>query len=274
MSDDRGADDLIRRLRARATDPERRVDARQSVFMANVRTLDLGGLFSALTSVRADLDRGLAATRAGTIDPGAHARATQIQADMSTPVDAVLPARATQAEFDRAQARMAFVLPAFLRRALIEVADGGFGPGSGLLPVARMADTYFAFRAESPGPRRSHWPERLLPMVERDPAFDCVNAASGEVVAWDPDGLGEFSRDATWQRSFTVVAPSLEVWLEAWVGSRTPAEVQAERLRESQINAAREARAHIATLTPEQRAAMGLPAEGWERVVWGGIGLD
>jgi len=27
-------------------------------------------------------------------------------------------------------------------------------------------------------------------------------------------------------------------------------------------------------MTPEQRAAMGLPSVGWERVVWGGIGLD
>jgi hypothetical protein len=33
-------------------------------------------------------------------------------------------------------------------------------------------------------------------------------------------------------------------------------------------------RARIAAMTPEERAAMGLPAVGWERVVWGGIGLD
>lgn len=29
-----------------------------------------------------------------------------------------------------------------------------------------------------------------------------------------------------------------------------------------------------AALTPGQRAAMGLPEVGWERVVWGGLGLD
>ena len=30
----------------------------------------------------------------------------------------------------------------------------------------------------------------------------------------------------------------------------------------------------IAAMTPEARAAMGLPEVGWEKVVWGGIGLD
>ena len=42
----------------------------------------------------------------------------------------------------------------------------------------------------------------------------------------------------------------------------------------SQVEEARKARAHIAAMTPEARAAMGLPEVGWEKVVWGGIGLD
>ena len=47
-----------------------------------------------------------------------------------------------------------------------------------------------------------------------------------------------------------------------------------ERLRARLADPARASRAAIAAMTPEQRAAMGLPAEGWERVVWGGLGLD
>jgi len=27
-------------------------------------------------------------------------------------------------------------------------------------------------------------------------------------------------------------------------------------------------------MSPEERAAMGLPESGWEHVVWGGLGLD
>lgn len=40
------------------------------------------------------------------------------------------------------------------------------------------------------------------------------------------------------------------------------------------IEDARRSRAMIAAMTPEERAAMGLPEVGWEQVVWGGIGLD
>ena len=48
----------------------------------------------------------------------------------------------------------------------------------------------------------------------------------------------------------------------------------AEVMARSQVEEARKARAQIAAMTPEARAAMGLPEVGWERVVWGGIGLD
>jgi len=49
------ADDLIDRPRARAADPERRVDVRPSQFMAGVSTMDLGGLMGMLGSVSGDL---------------------------------------------------------------------------------------------------------------------------------------------------------------------------------------------------------------------------
>jgi hypothetical protein len=43
---------------------------------------------------------------------------------------------------------------------------------------------------------------------------------------------------------------------------------------EYQAQQAREARAAIGRMTPEERARMGLPAVGWEKVVWGGVGWD
>ena len=42
----------------------------------------------------------------------------------------------------------------------------------------------------------------------------------------------------------------------------------------SLIEEARKARAMIGAKTPEERAAMGLPEVGWEKVVWGGLGLE
>jgi hypothetical protein len=45
-------------------------------------------------------------------------------------------------------------------------------------------------------------------------------------------------------------------------------------LAEAERRAARDAREAIAGMTPEARAAMGLPEIGWENVVWGGVGLE
>lgn len=107
-----------------------------------------------------------------------------------------------------------------------------------------------------------------------DPGWDCVEAATGRVIAWDPEELTERSSETRFQRSFRDIAPTVEAWLTEWVGSKSQAEKMAEQMRDYQLKAAREARASIGRLTSEQRAAMGLPEVGWERVVWGGIGLD
>jgi hypothetical protein len=40
------------------------------------------------------------------------------------------------------------------------------------------------------------------------------------------------------------------------------------------VEEARKARARIAAMSSEQRRAMGLPDVGWEKVVWGGLGLE
>jgi hypothetical protein len=37
---------------------------------------------------------------------------------------------------------------------------------------------------------------------------------------------------------------------------------------------ARASREAIRRMAPEERAAMGLPEDGWEQVVWGGLSLD
>jgi hypothetical protein len=94
------------------------------------------------------------------------------------------------------------------------------------------------------------------------------------VIAWDPEELTERSSEARFQRQFTELAPTVEARLTAWAGSKTQAEKMAEQLRDYQLKAARDARESIGRMTPQQRAAMGLPETGWERVVWGGIGLD
>ena len=268
-------DRLIAALQARASDPERRADVIVDSFSASARTIDLGSLLGMGRSVAGGLNQLLGEIRS-TGMPSAESRAAAdaIDAAMRTPAQPTLPAPASAAAVEAAERELGEALPIALRRAYLEVADGGFGPGAGLIPLAAAMATYRSYLAESPGPRRSSWPSGVLPVTEREPGHYCVEVTTGRVLDWDPEDLREHSNDAAWQRTFSEVAPSVEAWLRTWVGSRTQAEEMAELMARSQVDEARKARAHIAAMTPEARAAMGLPEVGWEKVVWGGIGLD
>jgi hypothetical protein len=276
MTDQHGdLDRLIGDLKVRAADPQRRADVIVDAFSASARTMDLGSLLGTGRSVAGSLDQLLGEIRTtGMPSPQSRATADDIAAAMGTPANPTLPAPATPGEIEAVEAELGGRLPTVLRRAYLEVADGGFGPGAGLLPLSASLAIYRDYRGESPGPHRSSWPAGLLPLTEREPGHYCVEIPGGRILDWDPEDLREHANEAAWQRTFSEVAPTVEAWLAAWVGSRTQAEEMAEMLARSQVDEARRSRATIAAMTPEQRAQMGLPEVGWERVVWGGIGLD
>ena len=272
-------DELIARLRTRAADPERRVDARRSAFDRRAATLDLGALMGELQSTRGDLAALLDGIRAGALPPAPLARAEAIGREMADTATPALPVPADEAAIATAEARLGFGLPADLRRIYTEVADGGFGPGVGLASLATSTDRYLELRTGDELPRGRSWPSGLLPVVLDDPSIVAIDTTGPElpVVEWDPDGLSERASEAVWARSFHPVAPSLVAWLDAWHAGPPPAAIEdalAAQIHASQVQSAREARARFAAMTPEERAGFGLPEVGWERVVWGGIGLD
>ena len=269
-------DDLIDRLRRRAADPDRRVDFRQSVFSQQVTSLNLGSLLGMLGGAAADLRRVVADKQAGRVDPEIVAKADLIGAAMSTPVVATLPSPADPAAVEQAEAGLGFALPPVLRRVYLDVADGGFGPGGGLMSLASATAAYARLRKGDELPRGRSWPERLLPIREVDPGFDSVDAASlaGRIVAWDPEDLREFSGEKAWNASFSEIAPSVEAWLEEWVGANTQAENDQEFMRKMMIDEARRSRAYFAAMTPEERAAYGFPEVGWESQIADGLGME
>ena len=269
-------DDLIARLQRRAADADRRVDVRQDVFSAQVTSMNLGSLLGMLGGAAADLKRVVADNQAGRVDPDLVAKADRIAADMSTPVETSLPPRAAPAALDQVEADLGFPLPPVLRRVYLEVADGGFGPGGGLMRIADAAAAYARMRTGAELPRGMIWPERLLPIREVDPGFDCVDASSaaGRIVAWDPEDLREFSGEKAWNRSFSEIAPSVEAWLEEWVGGQTQAEKDRDVMRQMMIDEARRSRAYFAAMTPEERASYGFPEVGWESQIADGLGMD
>ena len=271
---------LLPRLRSRAADPERRTDVRPSELGASVATLDLGGLLAMGRDLGASLRDVVAANQEGRVDRAGHARALELGRAMSTPAPSVLPGPAAETVVARAEADLGVTLPVALRRVYAEVADGGFGPGPGLLPLTDAVAQYRELgRPDGRLPRGRSWPEGLLPLVDRDPGFDCCEAATGRIIAWDPEDLSEHASEDRFRRSFREIYPSVEAWLGDWVGSKTQAEQTADLMATGHVerrpgaDGAR-ARARIAKLSPEERAKMGLPETGWERVVWGGLGWD
>jgi hypothetical protein len=267
-------DELIERLRARLADPERRIDARADVFSAQVQAMSLDQLFSAGRSAAADLLRVVASNQAGRMpDLDLIGKADQIQAAMRTPLSTPMPLPASEAAVADAERRIGRPLPAILRRLALEVADGGFGPGGGLLSLERMASEFTLLTAVPQGPRDQPWPKRLLPIVDMAPGYDCLDLDTGRMVAFDPEDI-EGDSDRQWQAAFHDVAPTLDAYLRAWRDRPDPYAEAHAAAEASMVDQARQSRAMIAAMTPQERAAMGLPEVGWERVVWGGLGLD
>jgi hypothetical protein len=242
-------------------------------------SLDLGGMLSLGQTLGGMLRNVVAANQEGRVDPASHAVAESLQRQMETPLDDGLPAPADDATLEAVEAVLRLTLPVAMRRVYAEVADGGFGPGFGLLPLARVVKEYGELRRPGMMPRGREWPSDLLPVVSPDPGWDCIEASTGRVVAWDPEELSERSSEARFQASFSEVAPSVEAWLDEWLGRRTHAEERDAMMAEFmspayQAKQANEAREAMRRMTLEERRAMGLPDEGWEEVVWGGIGWD
>jgi hypothetical protein len=133
---------------------------------------------------------------------------------------------ATDEQIQAAELSLEFPLPAFLCRAYTTIANGGFGPGRGLLGVQggaadehgnSIVDLYDSFSAANPEDRTWQWPEGLVPICPwGGSVYSCVDCATAEgaVICLDLTGY-EPGRDLKEflipQRQLTV-----EAWLRAW----------------------------------------------------------
>jgi len=279
MSTSLPLDELIERLRARAADPDRRTSVQPSEFTATVRTMDLGSMLSSLRSLAGSLKDVVDANQQGRVDEHGRQGAIELERQFTTRAPSVLPRPADASTIAAAEQRFGHALPPAVRRVYTEVANGGFGPAEGLVPIDAAVMQYEELRSPGMMPRGRAWPDGLLPLVSRDPGWDCVDAATGRVVEWDPEELSERSTEAVFQRSFRESFASVEEWLSDWLSSKTQAEQMADMeahimAPESQVRDARAAREAIGRMSVAERRAMGLPDVGWEKVVWGGIGWE
>jgi hypothetical protein len=137
------------------------------------------------------------------------------------PSDHRPPSPATPEQLRDAERRLGFGLPVAVRQVFSGVANGGFGPGYGLLGLgggatddleATAVDSYVQRRSWN-GQQGWYWPERLLPICHWGCAiYSCVSCERGgdlRVVRYDPN-RGSWMQFRDEGRNFVQ-------WLGAWL---------------------------------------------------------
>jgi hypothetical protein len=129
---------------------------------------------------------------------------------------------ASEAQLAETEALLGFSLPATLRTLYATLANGGFGPGYGLVGViggapestfdTHLAEAYREERALSRHPESFlQWPRRVLRFVEWGcTIWSCIDARTGRILRYDP--VSEVP-----EKDMTPEADSLEEWLERWL---------------------------------------------------------
>jgi len=205
------------------------------------------------------------------------------------------PPPASEEQVAAAESQFGFALPAPLRQFYRQVADGGVGPGDGIYSLKQLAAKWREFTKEPIGPQGQEWPSNLLPIHGEEWDVVSIERDSGRLVYWDLEDIEDDDEadpaNPSWSASFVPEADSLESWLEKWLSRPSAAEQVARRaerpaprqLTDEDFQAWEEDHPEFAeyqrrvkafTMTPEERAAIGLPEKGWESKVWEGLDLS
>lgn len=281
--------ELLRRIAERARDPLRRT------FMAGARTkaqpLDFGALVGGLSGSTSCATQGLigAVGKMESLLGGrmpnvvGAARGGMMTLSGSPAGPQPLPAPPGEDRLREAEAALGRSLPTEIRQ-LYEIADGGFGPGDGLMPISEVVDRYRTMTGAPFGPLGQPWPATLLPLFDEDPVLVSLDLESGKIVAWDPEEIENENSEESWRRSFKVEFPTLAALMTKWLGeatfedqareARAAAELQRTARGASpvtghpmQLDPAAQAAAEIVYLGGDDaslRAEYGLPETGWE----------
>jgi hypothetical protein len=234
------APDLLERIRARAMDPERRTylagaEARSSAVGLSDLEEELDRNVGAIPDQAvADLRRLLSGQRR--LGPAAGLPGLNVSVGpdggtvmMSTGAGGRLGAPASEVALERADLELGVRLPEPLRQ-LLRIADGGFGPGSGLLRLADVLSLHRTLTATPQGPGGEVWPARLLPIWQADDEIGCLDLESGAITTYDPSRMQDI-HGGYWRRSFAIEHPSLAELMEEWLRSPTFAEQVARHER-------------------------------------------
>lgn len=132
----------------------------------------------------------------------------------------------TSASVAAAETKLGFRLPDLLRDIYTQVANGGFGPGYGLIGLddgahddlgKSITDLYFSYKQRDPDDPLWYWPDRLVPICHWGCAvYSCVDCSqpTAPVIYFDPNLHENGQR---WDDSFIPHMSSFNKWIEAWL---------------------------------------------------------
>ena len=119
-----------------------------------------------------------------------------------------------------------FSFPKVLQQLYTEVANGGFGPGYGLIGLdtgmpdytgLALAQAYFQARQPDAQPSSTVWPALLLLLCHWGCGiYSCVDCSTPDlsVLRFDPNKLNSEPQRG---RAFSPEATSLTIWMTRWV---------------------------------------------------------
>lgn len=136
---------------------------------------------------------------------------------------------ATQKDVAMTEQRLNFGIPATLRQIYLNVANGGFGPGYGVMGVDRgftddlghtVADLFEAYRQPAPDDPTWHWPEKFLPICHWGcivySAIDCSQETSP--VYWV--SVSDKEPGEPMESVIKFHKPSIDEWLSDWLNGK------------------------------------------------------
>jgi hypothetical protein len=134
-----------------------------------------------------------------------------------------VPAKVLQ----QAEQRLGFQLPSLLRKLYLEVGNGGFGPGYGLIGLPGgatlygqdMASLYLQDIFEPPPAPYRAWPRRFMMIGNWGCNITSVMDLADEQFAIFRFWGDRYEPEEVWESVMTPGAPSLHVWFADWVQS-------------------------------------------------------
>jgi hypothetical protein len=131
---------------------------------------------------------------------------------------------ATPEQLATVESTMGVKFPTLLRRLYLEVANGGFGPGTGIIELESVANLHADLLDSTTDNPAWFWPPIMVPIADQAGVYTCVDCSTeaARVVEFDSRELDGQDSDGGWSDAFSERSGTLQAWLEEWLDGQHP----------------------------------------------------